>query len=154
MNVWYQLKVVPGVPRAADDKPEDITIKYLFEVVLGQLVLILGKRQYGIYFILHQGNLWQLVVIWEKWPCNTYFILYQEYLGQLVMNLGKWPYKLGTIKKGRPHRGGWSRNLQILRTNSTDRLREMRTRGREGVQNPENITDVLHEWSLTYFRLH
>ena len=154
MNVWYQLKVVPGVPRAADDKPEDITIKYLFEVVLGQLVLILGKRQYGIYFILHQGNLWQLVVIWEKWPCNTYFILYQEYLGQLVMNLGKWPYKLGTIKKGRPHGGGWSRNLKILRTNSTDRLREMRTRGREGVQNPENITDVLHEWSLTYFRLH
>ena len=153
MNVWYQLKVVPGVPRAADDKPEDITIKYLFEVVLGQLVLILGKRQYGIYFILHQGNLWQLVVIWEKWPCNTYFILNQENLGQLVMNLGKWPYKLGTIQKGRPHRGG-ARNLQILRTYSTDRLREMRTRGREGVRNPENFTDVLHEWSLTYFRLH
>ena len=48
------MKVVPGVPRAADDKPEDITIKYLFEVVLGQLVLILGKRQYGIYWAVQK----------------------------------------------------------------------------------------------------
>ena len=32
---------------------------------------------------------------------------------------------------------------------STDRLREMRTKGGEGVQNPGNFADVLYEWSLT-----
>ena len=37
-----------------------------------------------------------------------------------------------TIHKGRPHGGGEGglRNIKILRTNSTDRLREMWTRGR------------------------
>ena len=45
--------------------------------------------------------------------------------------------------------GGGLGNLQILLTNSTDRLREMRTRGREDVQNPENFADVLYEWSLS-----
>ena len=58
----------------------------------------------------------------------------------------------GTIHKGRPH-GGGLRNLQILRTNSTDRMLEMRIRGREGVQNPENYADILYEWSLRLQRL-
>ena len=40
---------------------------------------------------------------------------------------------LGAIHKGRPHGGGGFKNWSILRTNSTDRLREMRTRGRGGV---------------------
>ena len=43
--------------------------------------------------------------------------------------------------------GGGLKNCQILRTNSTDRLREMRTRGREGVKNPENFANVLYKWS-------
>ena len=41
------------------------------------------------------------------------------------------------------------RNRQILRTNSTDRLREMRTRGREGVQKSQIFADVLYGWSLS-----
>ena len=37
-------------------------------------------------------------------------------------------------------------------TNSTDRLREMRTKGEgEGVENPENFADVLYVWSLRAF---
>ena len=52
------------------------------------------------------------------------------------------------IKDVRTEGGGGLRNLEILRTNKTDRLREMRTRGREGVQNPENFADILYEWSL------
>ena len=41
----------------------------------------------------------------------------------------------------------------MLQTNSTDRLREMRlremrTRGRVGVEYPKNFADVLYEWSL------
>ena len=35
----------------------------------------------------------------------------------------------------------------MLQTNRTDRLREMQTRGREGVRNYENFADVLYEWS-------
>ena len=36
-----------------------------------------------------------------------------------------------------------------MRTNSTDRLREMRTKGGGGVENPKNFADVLYVWSLT-----
>ena len=39
------------------------------------------------------------------------------------------------------------RNLQILRTNSTDRWDEILTKGREGVQNPKIFADVLYGWS-------
>ena len=48
------------------------------------------------------------------------------------------------ILKRRPHRGGEGglENCPILPTNSTDRLREMRMRGGEGVKNPEKIADV------------
>ena len=51
---------------------------------------------------------------------------------------------IGAILKRRPHGGGEGgfQNCQILRTNSTDRLREMRMRGGEGVQNLENFADV------------
>ena len=52
----------------------------------------------------------------------------------------------GAIHKGRPHQGGRGlKNLQILWTNSTDRLREMRTREREGVQKSLIFADVLVE---------
>ena len=51
------------------------------------------------------------------------------------------------IKDVRTEGGGGLRNLPILRTNSTDRLREMRTRGREGVQKSQNFADVLYVWS-------
>ena len=37
-----------------------------------------------------------------------------------------------------------SKKCLILRTNSTDRLREKRTKGREGVKNPENFAYVLY----------
>ena len=49
------------------------------------------------------------------------------------------------IKDVRTEGGGGLRNLPILRTNSTDRLREMRTRGREGVQISQNFADVLFD---------
>ena len=58
----------------------------------------------------------------------------------------------GTMHKERPHCGGEGGfdNCQILRTNSTDRLREMRTnKGGGGVENPENFADVLYVWSLS-----
>ena len=38
---------------------------------------------------------------------------------------------------------GGLRNLQILRTNSTDRLREMRMKGGGGVKKSGNFADVL-----------
>ena len=40
--------------------------------------------------------------------------------------------------------------LRIARfwTNSTDRLREMRTKGGGGVENPKNFADVPYVWSL------
>ena len=38
---------------------------------------------------------------------------------------------------------GGFKNRPILRTNSTDRLRECVTKGGEGVQNPENFADVI-----------
>ena len=44
--------------------------------------------------------------------------------------------------------GGGFKNRPILRTNSTDKLREVRTRGR-GVNNPQIFADVLYGWSLT-----
>ena len=43
----------------------------------------------------------------------------------------------------------WSK---ILPTNITDRLREMQTRGGEGVQNPENFTNVINGCPLTTYR--
>ena len=45
-------------------------------------------------------------------------------------------------------RRGGVENCQISRTNSTDRLREMRTKGVGGVENPENFVDVLYVLSL------
>ena len=67
--------------------------------------------------------------------------------GYLVASLPRSLTAYGIIHKGRLHRGGRGglRNLQILWTNSTDRLREMQTRGREGVQNPKKFADVLYE---------
>ena len=44
---------------------------------------------------------------------------------------------------------GGLKNRHILWTNSTDRLREMRTKGGGGVQNPEICADVLNGSSLT-----
>ena len=38
------------------------------------------------------------------------------------------------------------RNILILQMNSTDRLREMRTRGREGVQKSQKFLDVICDW--------
>ena len=43
--------------------------------------------------------------------------------------------------------GGGLINLQTLGTNITERLREMRTRGREGVKNPKIFADILYQWS-------
>ena len=45
-------------------------------------------------------------------------------------------------------RGGGVKNRPILRTNSTDRLREMRTKGGRGVKNPEIYANVLNGSSL------
>ena len=43
--------------------------------------------------------------------------------------------------------GGGLKNCPILRTNSSDRLREMRTRGRGGgVKNAQNFADVICTW--------
>ena len=44
---------------------------------------------------------------------------------------------IGTIHKGRPHRGG-PKNRPILWTNW------------EGLKNPKNFADFLHEWSLRW----
>ena len=44
--------------------------------------------------------------------------------------------------------GGGFKICLILRTNSTDRLREMRTRGRVGVKNLQNFVDVICIWPL------
>ena len=41
-----------------------------------------------------------------------------------------------------------SKKCPILHTNSTNRLREKRTKGREGVKNPENFAYVLYECPL------
>ena len=41
------------------------------------------------------------------------------------------------------------KKLLISAYDSTDRLREMRTRGREGVKNPENFAYVLNGSPLT-----
>ena len=56
-------------------------------------------------------------------------------------------FEKGTIHKGRPHGGGGLRNLENLRKNSTDRLREMRTKGRRGKKSRKCCADVLYEWS-------
>ena len=48
---------------------------------------------------------------------------------------------------------GGFKNCLILRTNSTDRLREMRTRGRGGVKNLGIFADVLNVWSLSMLSL-
>ena len=49
--------------------------------------------------------------------------------------------------------GGGLKNCPNLRmtvqNDSTDRLREMRTKGREGVQNPENFANIINGCSLT-----
>ena len=42
-----------------------------------------------------------------------------------------------------------SKKWPIFAYDKTDRLREKRTRGGEGVQNPENSAYVLNGWSLT-----
>ena len=44
---------------------------------------------------------------------------------------------------------GVSKKWPIFAYDSTDRLREKRTRGGEGVQNPENFAYVLNGCSLT-----
>ena len=38
---------------------------------------------------------------------------------------------------------GGLKNCLILRTKSTDRLREMRIKGGRGVKNPKNVADVI-----------
>ena len=43
-----------------------------------------------------------------------------------------------------PRGGRWVQKLPKFANDSTDRLREMRTRVREGFQNPENFADVLN----------
>ena len=48
--------------------------------------------------------------------------------------------------------GGGFKNCPILWTDSTDRLREMQTRGREGVQNPKKFADVLYDPSRRGWR--
>ena len=40
------------------------------------------------------------------------------------------------------HDGEGFKNLQILRTSSTDRLREIRTKGREGFQQGPDLIDL------------
>ena len=56
--------------------------------------------------------------------------------------------RLGTIHKGRLHRGGRGSKIRpILWINQgTNSTTKMRTRGR--VKNPEDFADVLYEWSL------
>ena len=44
---------------------------------------------------------------------------------------------------------GVSKKRPIFADNSTDRLREKRTRGGEGVQNPENLANVINGCPLT-----
>ena len=46
--------------------------------------------------------------------------------------------------------GGGLKKLLISAYDKTDRLREMRTRGREGVKNPENFAYVLNGSPLTH----
>ena len=53
-----------------------------------------------------------------------------------------------SIKYVRAEGGGGLKILLISAYNSTDRLREMHTRGREGVKNPENFAYVLNGCSL------
>ena len=48
-----------------------------------------------------------------------------------------------------PRREGGLKEVANFANDSTDRLREMRTRGGEGVQNPENLAYVLNGCSLT-----
>ena len=46
--------------------------------------------------------------------------------------------------------GGWVENALILRTNSTDRLRELWTKGGgAGVKKARNFADVKNGWSLS-----
>ena len=53
---------------------------------------------------------------------------------------------LGGFHLVRTHRGGEGGLMKwpIFAYNKRDRLREMRTRGREGVKNPENFAYVLN----------
>ena len=57
---------------------------------------------------------------------------------------------IGAMHKGRPHGGGEGgfKNCPILRTNSTDRLRECVTKGGRGSRNVKNYRDVIYGWSL------
>ena len=49
--------------------------------------------------------------------------------------------------------GGGLKKLLISAYDKTDRLREMRTKGREGVKNPENFAYVLNGSPLTRFQV-
>ena len=44
--------------------------------------------------------------------------------------------------------GGGFKNCPILRTNSTDRLRECMMKGGRGSRNVKNLRDVIYGWSL------
>ena len=58
---------------------------------------------------------------------------------------------LGAIHLLRSHRGGEGglKEVANFANDSTDRLREMRTRGGEGVQNPGNFANVINGCPLT-----
>ena len=56
----------PWVTWVAGDNFGKITISYLSQGYLGQLMIVLGKLSHIVYFRLHQGYLRQLMVILRR----------------------------------------------------------------------------------------